>query len=137
MCHSIFTATPTERITHYTLQAKSCAKRGSLPPLDTPIFSVLPMEKLTPSSFPSLPRKCKTGTAYIFQVDVVCAYFVLAVDDFAQHDFFCPVANVVTSSHPFHLIVRFQFLGNSFGNFHLLHNRIQPFLRLLVHICKI
>mgnify|MGYP003281199728 CR=1 FL=1 len=47
MCHSIFTATQTERITHYTLQAKSCAKRGSLPPLDTPIFSVLPLENCT------------------------------------------------------------------------------------------
>ena len=27
----IFTAPPTERLTHYTLQAKSCAKRGSAP----------------------------------------------------------------------------------------------------------
>ncbi|RGM08045.1 hypothetical protein DXC39_04865 [Hungatella hathewayi] len=30
----IFAATPTERITHYTLQAKSCAK--GMPPLETP-----------------------------------------------------------------------------------------------------
>ena len=34
--NGIFTATPTERITHYTLQAKSCAKGGALPPLETP-----------------------------------------------------------------------------------------------------
>lgn len=32
----IFAATPTERITHYTLQAKSCAKWGRCPPLETP-----------------------------------------------------------------------------------------------------
>ena len=29
--NSIFTSTPTERITHYTLQAKSCAKWGTAP----------------------------------------------------------------------------------------------------------
>ena len=33
--NGIFTATPTERITHYTLQAKSCANGGN-PPLETP-----------------------------------------------------------------------------------------------------
>ena len=32
--NSIFTVTPTERITHYTLQAKSCAKGQA--PLETP-----------------------------------------------------------------------------------------------------
>ena len=32
--HGIFTATPTERITHYTLRAKSCAKGQA--PLETP-----------------------------------------------------------------------------------------------------
>ena len=32
--NGIFTATPTERITHYTLQAKSCAKGQA--PLETP-----------------------------------------------------------------------------------------------------
>ena len=32
--NGIFTATPTERITHYTLRAKSCAKGGT--PLETP-----------------------------------------------------------------------------------------------------
>ncbi|WBW49597.1 hypothetical protein O6R05_06260 [Peptoniphilus equinus] len=32
--NDIFTATPTERITHYTLQAKSCAKGQA--PLETP-----------------------------------------------------------------------------------------------------
>lgn len=62
---------------------------------------------------------------------------ILAVDDFAQHDFFSSVADAIASSYPFHLIVCFQFLGNTLGNFHLLHNRIQPFLRLLVHLCKI
>ena len=32
--NGIFAATPTERITHYTLQAKSCAKGKA--PLETP-----------------------------------------------------------------------------------------------------
>ena len=32
--NGIFTATPTERITHYTLRAKSCAKGQT--PLETP-----------------------------------------------------------------------------------------------------
>ena len=35
----IFAATPTERITHYTLQAKSCAKWRRCPPLETPVLS--------------------------------------------------------------------------------------------------
>jgi hypothetical protein len=34
--NGIFTATPTERITHYTLLRKVVCQMGALPPLETP-----------------------------------------------------------------------------------------------------
>jgi len=34
--NGIFTATPTERITHYTLLGKVVCQMGALPPLETP-----------------------------------------------------------------------------------------------------
>ena len=135
--YSIFTATQPERITHYTLPCKVVCQKGRFAPFGYPHIFVSADRKRIPSSSSSLPRKYKNRHSLHLSSDEVRACFCLAVYDFAQHDFFCPVADAIASSHPFHLIVLFQFLGDTLGNFHLRYNRIQPFLRLFIHICKI
>ena len=137
MCFNIFTAAQTERITHYTLPCKVVCQKGRFVPFGYPHIFVSADRKLTPSSSPSLPRKYKNRRSLPLSKDKVRTCFCLAVYDFAQHDFYRSVTNVIASSHPLHLIVRFQFLGDTLGNFHLRYNRIQPCLRMFVHICKL
>lgn len=121
---------------HFAMQSR-VPKKGGVAPFGYPHIFVSADRKLILSSSPSLPRKYKNRHRLHLSSDEVRACFYLAVYDSAQHNFFCPVANAIASSHPLHLIVRFQFLSDTLGNFHLCDNRIQSFLRLFVHICKI
>ena len=120
---------------HFAMQSR--VPKGAFAPFGYPHIFVSADRKLAPSSSPSLPRKYKNRHGLHLSCYEVRACFCLAVYDFAQHDFFCSVADAIAASHPLHLLVCFQFLGDTLGNFHLCDNRIQPFLRLLIHICKI
>ena len=54
-----------------------------------------------------------------------------------QNNFFCPVADVIATLHPFHLICSFQFFRHTLGSFHLFHDSVKPFLCLFIQIGKI
>ena len=59
------------------------------------------------------------------------------INQFAVYNFLCPVADIVHASYPFKLVPGFQFLGHSFSGFHLLYDKVKPFLRLLVQVGKV
>ena len=72
--NGIFTATPTERITHYTLQAKSCAKGGTL---WKPCFVVV-------SSHTSSKTQNKRLQSAVKNTAGLTAYFVVSIPIFSM-----------------------------------------------------
>ena len=54
---------------------------------------------------------------YGYDIDVLINYIM-------QNNFFCPVVNVITTLHPFHLLSSLQFLCHALGGFHLLHDSV-------------
>ena len=59
------------------------------------------------------------------------------VDQLAEQHFFDPVVNAVHAAYPFHLVSRFQLLGDTFGNFHLRDQPTQAFLAGIVNAVQV
>ena len=78
----IFTVTPTERITHYTLQAKSCAKGV---PFGNPVLS---------EGVATLPPKCKISGCNLLLIHsridrlfyCLCFCFLYLLSEYVSHN---------------------------------------------------
>lgn len=61
----------------------------------------------------------------------------LVINYIGVYDFCCSATNVIHSSNPFHLIVRFELFGHTLTFCHLLYEPRKHILCLLVEISKV
>ena len=68
---------------------------------------------------------------------VFTIYFFLGIDEIVQDNFICSIPNAVHPGNPFHLILRFQLLGNALLLCQLRNKLLLHFLCLTVNFFQV
>ena len=63
--------------------------------------------------------------------------FCLVINQFGFNEFSGAVPDAVRAAYPFHLVGRFECLGDTFGCRHLTYQMREQFFRLMVYISKV